>query len=151
MRAGAVFPPALHPWQVSLRPTGCWRRRAGAGEGLGRDPRVGTQFWSSWGCCLPRALLEGTGASCFSVFTGVTSHTDIDTHMHIDTHHTQTHTYTQTHTHTHKHIHTKKKTHTHKHKHIHTSLTGPSKLEEGRQLKLKAEGSCFHKILFFRC
>ena len=111
------------------------------GEGLGRDPRVGRQFLSSWGCCLPRALLEGTGASCFSVFTEVTSHTDIDTHMHIDIHHTQTHT----NTHTHKHI------HTHKHKHILTPLTGPSKLEEGRQLKLKAEGSCFHKILFFRC
>ena len=146
------------------------------GEGLGRDPRVRTQFWSSWGCCLPRALLEGTGASCFSVFTGVTSHTDIDTHMHIHIHHTQTHTDTQTHTHTntythkkpHKHTHTQTHTHkkkphshtnththkhihTHKHKHILTPLTGPSNLEEGRQLKLKAEGSCFHKILFFRC
>ena len=53
MRAGAAFPPALHTQQVSVRPTGCWRRRAGPGEGLRRDLRVGTLSWSSWGCCLP--------------------------------------------------------------------------------------------------
>ena len=50
------------------------------GEGLERDPRLGTLSWSSWGCCLPCALLEGIGASGFSVFTGVITHTYIDTH-----------------------------------------------------------------------
>ena len=69
------------------------------GEGLGRDLRLGMLSWSSWGFCLPRALLEGTGASRFSVFTGVITHTHIDTHT--DTHiHIATHTHTHTHTHT---------------------------------------------------
>ena len=36
--------------------------------------------WGSWGCCLPRALLQGTGASRFSVFTGVITHTHRHTH-----------------------------------------------------------------------
>ena len=48
------------------------------GDGLGRDLRLGMLSWSSWGFCLPRALLEGTGASRFSVFTGVITHTHID-------------------------------------------------------------------------
>lgn len=83
---------------------------------------------------LPPHAPPGSNRGSRSVFTGVISHTDIDTHMHIDTH-----PYTDTHA---------RYTHTH----IHTPLTGPGKLEEGRQLKLKAgKGSCFHKILFFRC
>ena len=65
------------------------------GEGLERDPRLGTLSWSSWGCCLPRALLEGTGASGFSVFTGVISHTHRYTHVHR---HTRIHRHTHTHT-----------------------------------------------------
>ena len=71
------------------------------GEGLGRDPRVRTLSWSSWGCCLPRALLEGTGASRFSVFTHTYAHTHIDkhtdTHRNIDTH-IHRHTHTEAHT-----------------------------------------------------
>ena len=72
------------------------------GEGLGRDLRLGMLSWSSWGFCLPRALLEGTGASRFSVFTGVITHTHIDTH-------TDTHIHIATHTHTHTHIHTQRR------------------------------------------
>ena len=44
-------------------------------DGPGRDPSGETLSWGSWGCCLARALLEGTGASHFSVFTGVIRHT----------------------------------------------------------------------------
>ena len=58
---------------------------AGAAEGLRRDPRVETVCWATWGCCLPRALLEGIGASPSSVFTGVIIPTHTLMYTHIDT------------------------------------------------------------------
>ena len=44
-----------------------------------------TVCWATWGCCLPRALLEGIGASPSSVFTGVIIPTHTLMYTHIDT------------------------------------------------------------------
>ena len=88
MWAGGATPPALHTQQISVRPAGCWRRaRVGGTRGWRHCPGAPGP------AAFPHVLLEGTGGSRFSVFTGVISYTRTDTHMCI-----YTHLYTDTHT-----------------------------------------------------